>query len=194
MLLFIDREMRDFETMLGLEKGAIKLSPHREEWHELFVAEAQQLTAAAGEHALAVEHIGSTAICGIAAKPIIDIALAVREIADVEQIIQPFENLGYVYRGENGIPNRHYFRKGSPLRTHHLHVVQHESDLWRNHLLFRDYLRAHPQIAAQYENLKRELAQTHRENREAYTEGKNEFIENVLKAAVKDSEIQLSKF
>ena len=78
--------------------------------------------------------------------------------------------------------------------THHLHVVQYESDLWRNHLLFRDYLRAHPQIAAQYENLKRELAQTHRENREAYTEGKNEFIENVLKAAVKNSEIQLSEF
>lgn len=170
--------------MLGLEKGAIKLSPHREEWHELFAAEAQQLTIPAGKYALAIEHIGSTAICGIAAKPIIDIALAVREIADVEQIIQPFENLGYVYRGENGIHNRHYFRKGSPRRTHHLHVVTYKSDLWRNHLLFRDYLRANPQIAVQYENLKREMAQTHRENREAYTEGKTEFIENVLKAAI----------
>jgi GrpB-like predicted nucleotidyltransferase (UPF0157 family) len=174
----------DFETMLGLEKGAVNLSPHREEWHELFAAEAGQLTAAADKHALAIEHIGSTAICGIAAKPIIDIALAVREIADVEHIIQPFGNLGYVYRGENGIPDRHYFRKGSLRRTHHLHVVTYGSDLWRNHLLFRDYLRAHPQIAAQYENLKRELAQTHQENREAYTEGKTEFIENVLKAAI----------
>jgi GrpB-like predicted nucleotidyltransferase (UPF0157 family) len=171
--------------MLGLEKGALKLSPHREEWHELFAAEAHQLISAARKYALAVEHIGSTAICGIAAKPIIDIALAVREIADVEQIIRPFENLGYIYCGENGIPSRHYFRKGSPLRTHHLHVVRIESDFWRNHLLFRDYLRAHPQIAAQYENLKRELAQTHRENRETYTEGKTEFIENVLKAAIK---------
>ena len=180
--------------MLGLEKGAIKLSPHREEWHELFAAEAQRLTIAAGKHVLGVEHIGSTAICGIAAKPIIDIALAVQEIADVEQIIQPFENLGYVYRGENGIPNRRYFRKGSPLRTHHLHVVRIESDFWRNHLLFRDYLRANPQIAAQYENLKRELAQTHRENREAYTNGKTEFIENVLKAADRNSEPQLSEF
>ncbi|HEX8195230.1 MAG TPA: GrpB family protein [Pyrinomonadaceae bacterium] len=170
--------------MLGLEKGAVKLSPHREEWHELFAAEARQLISVAGKHALAIEHIGSTAICGIAAKPIIDIALAVQEIAEVEQIIQPFENLGYVYRGENGIPNRHYFRKGSPHRTHHLHVVQYESDFWRNHILFRDYLRARPQIAAQYENLKRKLAQTHRENREAYTEGKTEFVENVLKAAI----------
>ncbi|HEX9927290.1 MAG TPA: GrpB family protein [Pyrinomonadaceae bacterium] len=180
--------------MLGLEKGAVKLSPHREEWHELFAAEAQQLTIAASKYALAIEHIGSTAICGIVAKPIIDIALALREIADVEQIIQPFENLGYIYRGENGIPNRHYFRKGSPRRTHHLHAVIYGSDFWRNHLLFRDYLRAHPQIAAQYESLKRELAQTHRENREAYTEGKNEFIENVLKEAGKNSEIQLSEF
>jgi GrpB-like predicted nucleotidyltransferase (UPF0157 family) len=171
--------------MLGLEKGAIKLSPHREEWHELFAAEAARLNAAAGKHLLAVEHVGSTAVCGIAAKPIIDIALAVREIADVKQIIEPFENLSYVYLGEYGIPNRHYFRKGSTFRTHHLHVVRLESDFWRNHLLFRDYLRAHPQIAAQYENLKRELAQTHRENREAYTEGKTEFIKNVLKAANK---------
>jgi GrpB-like predicted nucleotidyltransferase (UPF0157 family) len=178
--------------MLGLEKGAIKLSPHREEWHELFAAEAQRLTAAAGKYALAVEHIGSTAICGITAKPIIDIALAVREIADVEQIIEPFENLDYIYLGEHGIPDRHYFRKGSPLRTHHLHVVRIESDFWRNHLLFRDYLRAHLQIAAQYENLKRELAQTHRENREAYTNGKTEFIENVLKAAIENFEMQLS--
>lgn len=171
--------------MLGLEKGAVKLSPHCEEWHKLFAMEAERLTEAAGKFALAVEHVGSTAICGISAKPIIDIMLGVREIADVGHIIQPFENLGYVYRGENGIPNRHYFRKGSPLRTHHLHVVAIESDLWRNHILFRDHLRKHPQIAAQYENLKRELAQTHIENREAYTEGKTEFIENVLKAAIK---------
>lgn len=173
--------------MLGLETGAIKLSPHREEWHQFFAIEAAQLTAAAGKHALAVEHVGSTAICGIAAKPIIDIALAVREIADVEQIIEPFENLSYVYRGEYGIPNRHYFIKGELLRTHHLHVVRLESDFWRNHLLFRDYLGAHPQIAAEYENLKRELAQMHRENREAYTAGKTEFVRNVLTAASENS-------
>ncbi|MDQ4123905.1 MAG: GrpB family protein [Acidobacteriota bacterium] len=169
--------------MLGLEKGAIKLSPHREEWHELFAVEARQLTAAIGKYTLAIEHIGSTAICGISAKPIIDIMLGMREIADVGQVIEPFEELGYIYCGENGITNRHYFRKGSPLRTHHLHIVELNCEFWNNHLLFRDYLRVHPQIAFQYENLKRELARTHRENREAYTEGKTAFIKNVLKAA-----------
>ena len=170
--------------MLGLEKGAVKLLPHREEWHQLFAAEAARLSTAAGRHALAIEHVGSTAICGIAAKPIIDIALAVEDIAQVELIVQPFENLGYVYRGENGIPNRHYFRKGSPFRTHHMHVVELNGEFWNSHLLFRDYLRKHRETAAQYEKLKQELAQKFLENREAYTDGKAAFIENVLKAAI----------
>jgi GrpB-like predicted nucleotidyltransferase (UPF0157 family) len=172
-------------TMLGLERRTVRLVPHVERWHELFDEEEDRLCVAIGEYALAVEHVGSTAICGLSAKPIIDIAVAVREIADAGKCVMLLEQIGYEYRGEQGIAGRHFFGKGKP-RTHHLHMVELSSDFWRNHLLFRDYLRGHREIIAKYERLKRELAHRHKENREAYTEGKAAFIEGVLKAAYAD--------
>jgi GrpB-like predicted nucleotidyltransferase (UPF0157 family) len=165
--------------MLGLPKGTVKLLPHDELWHQLFAEERTQLCNAVGEHIVAIEHIGSTSICGLSAKPIIDIAVAVRKLADGEKCIAPIEDVGYKYRGELGIPGRLYFVKGKP-RTHHVHMVELDSDFWRSHLLFRDYLRQHPQAAKEYENLKMELAQKYKDNREAYTEGKAVFIENIL--------------
>lgn len=156
--------------------------PHTELWHQLFAEEEALLREAINEQVVAIEHVGSTAICGLSAKPIIDIAVAIRVITIVEKCVMPLENIGYKYRGESGIPGRHYFVKGEP-RTHHLHMVELRSDFWRSHLLFRDYLRQHPKIAREYENLKKELAQTYTMNREAYTEGKAAFIEGVLKAA-----------
>ena len=156
--------------------------PHTERWHDLFAEEEDRLRVAVGEYALAIEHVGSTAICGLWAKPIIDIAVAVREIADAGRCVIPLERIGYEYRGEQGIPGRHLFGKGEP-RTHHLHLVEMGSDFWRSHLLFRDYLRQHREVRERYEKLKRELAQKHEEDREAYTEGKAEFIEGVLEVA-----------
>jgi GrpB-like predicted nucleotidyltransferase (UPF0157 family) len=169
-------------TMLGLERGIVRLVPHVERWHELFAEEANQLRAAVGECFIAVEPVGSTAVCNLSAKPIIDIADAVREIADVEKCVAPLRRIGYEYRGEQGIPGRHFFGKGSP-RTHHLHVVELDGDLWRNHLLFRDYLLRHRGTAEEYEELKKGLAEKYKENREAYTEGKAAFIEGVLRVA-----------
>jgi GrpB-like predicted nucleotidyltransferase (UPF0157 family) len=169
-------------TMLGLEKGTVRLAPHNERWHVLFDEEEGRLRSAVGEYVLAIEHVGSTAICGLSAKPIIDIAVAVQEIAYAERCVTALEHMGYEYRGEQGIPGRRFFGKGEP-RTHHLHMVELGSELWRGHLLFRDYLRGHRDIVEQYEELKKELAQRHKENREAYTEGKAAFIEGVLQAA-----------
>jgi len=156
--------------------------PHSELWHQLYAEEETQLRNAIGGQVVAIEHVGSTAICGLSAKPIIDIAVAVREIADAEKCVTQLGGIGYKSRGELGIPGRQYFTKGDP-RTHHLHMAELGSDLWRNYLLFRDYLRQHPEVAKEYENLKTELARKHTENREAYTEGKAAFIEGVLKAA-----------
>jgi GrpB-like predicted nucleotidyltransferase (UPF0157 family) len=168
--------------MLGLPKGMVRLMLHSELWHQLFAQEDARLQDAAGQYLLAIEHVGSTSICGLSAKPIIDIAIAVREIVDVEKCIVPIEGLGYQYRGEFGIAGRHYFVRGEP-RTHHLHMVELRSDFWRGHLLFRDYLRRHSEVAEEYEKLKKKLAQTYKENREAYTEGKAAFIEHVLRVA-----------
>jgi GrpB-like predicted nucleotidyltransferase (UPF0157 family) len=168
--------------MLGLKRGIVRLMPHTERWHGLFTEEVDRLSVAVGEYVLAVEHVGSTAICGLRAKPIIDIAVAVREVADAEKCVVPLERIGYEYRGEQGIAGRHFFGKGEP-RTHHLHMVEMGSDVWRSHLLFRDYLRQHRDVREKYEKLKEALAQKHEEDREAYTEGKAAFIEGVLAAA-----------
>lgn len=168
--------------MLGLPKGTVRLAPHDEEWHRLFAREEARLREALGGLAAAFEHVGSTAVCGISAKPVIDIAVAVREIADAARCVAPLEAAGYEYRGENGIPGRHYFTRGEP-RTHHLHLVELGGELWRSHLLFRDYLRRHPRVAEAYEDLKKRRAREHPEDRGAYTDGKADFIKSVLEAA-----------
>ncbi len=126
--------------MLGLPKGTVKLEAHSERWQQCFVEEAARIRAAIGEVVASIEHIGSTSVRGIAAKPIIDIAVGVQKIADGKSCVRPLENIGYEYRGEHGIAGRFYFVKGEP-RTHHLHLVEIGSDFWRSHLLFRDYLR-----------------------------------------------------
>src|SRR5215213_5257192 len=109
--------------MLGLPKDIVRLVPHTELWHQLFAEEEARLREAIDEQSVAIEHVGSTAICGLSAKPVIDIAVAIREIADAEKCVMPLESIGYEYRGEFGIPGRHYFVKGAP-RTHHLHMVE----------------------------------------------------------------------
>ena len=169
--------------MLGLEKGSVKLLPHDERWHQLFAEEKARLADAVGEFVAAIEHVGSTSVCGIAAKPILDIAVAVSDKTKGEHCIQPLENLGYVYRGENGIAGRFYFIKGAPERTHHLHMLLTESEEFKNHLTFRDHLRANPETAREYDLLKRALAEKYPHDREAYLDGKTEFIEMILKIA-----------
>lgn len=168
--------------MLGLPKGTVKLEAHIKQWRQLFAEEAARIRDAVGENILAIEHIGSTSIDGIAAKPIIDIAAAVESAADGEKCVASLEKINYEYRGEHGIAGRFYFVKGEP-RTHHLHLVLATSDFWRSHLLFRDYLRANPLVAKKYERLKIDLAEKFPADRDAYLKGKSDFIENVLRAA-----------
>jgi GrpB-like predicted nucleotidyltransferase (UPF0157 family) len=103
-----------------------------------------------------------------------------------EKCVQSLERLGYEYKGENGVPMRHFFGKGSP-RTHHLHMVAADSDFRKHHLLFRDYLINNRHIAGEYNNLKLDLASRFSNDREAYTNGKEEFVKRVLKEAVKET-------
>ena len=170
--------------MLGLKKGIVKLVPHEEEWHQLFADEKARLQDVVGEIILAIEHIGSTSICGISAKPVLDIAVAIEKYSDGDKCVAPLEDLGYEYRGAHGIAERRYFVRGAP-RTHHLHMLEVKSDAWRGHLLFRDCLRRNSMIAAEYDNLKKNLALTYAKDRVAYLAGKTEFIENVLLRAAK---------
>lgn len=170
--------------MLGLEKGVVRLLSHDEQWHKLFAEEQARIANAAGEFVVSIEHIGSTSICGIAAKPILDIAIAVKDKASGNLAIAPLENLGYVFRGENGIAGRFYFVKGAAEgRTHHLHMYVSGSEELENHLAFRDYLRQNPEAAAEYDRLKKDLAERFSNDRDAYLDGKAAFVEGILKIA-----------
>src|SRR4029077_2773769 len=106
---------------------------------------------------------------------IVDIGVAIEEYPLPERSIRAVVALGYEHMGEYGIPRRHYFRKGSP-RTHHVHVLEVEGEEWKRHILFRDYLRAHGVESLRYEALKRDLADRYEHDREAYTDGKTEFV------------------
>jgi GrpB-like predicted nucleotidyltransferase (UPF0157 family) len=114
----------------------------------------------------------------LAAKPVIDILLGLKQVLLPNQIFS-LEAIGYLYCGELGIPGRHYFRWGMP-RTHQIHTVQANSEFWKTHILFRDFLRAKPEAAQQYEVLKRKLAVEYRYDRNRYTASKTPLIEQLL--------------
>ncbi len=155
-------------------------------WPVRFVEEAERIRQVIGDNFAATAHIGSTAVPGLAAKPIIDIMVGVHSLGAANASVPAMEALGYSYWREDTMPKRLYFVKGLPPngpRTHHVHLVERESDFWRTHLLFRDYLRAHPGTAHDYAALKQNLAEQFRSDREAYTDAKSEFIRNVMQKA-----------
>ena len=155
-------------------------------WSDAYLAEARSLTELFTDTEVHVEHIGSTSIPGLGAKPIIDILLGAGQLREIEDRIGAIEGLGYVYipEYEKALPERRYFQKDSEgVRTHHLHGVEFESTFWFDHILFRDHLRSHPEVAASYYRLKQELAERFRADREKYTASKGEFIRGVLAAA-----------
>lgn len=155
-------------------------------WPRAFDEEKARLLAAIGPHIVGVEHVGSTAVPGLAAKPIIDILIGLRRLSDAVFCIPPLESMGYEYlpQREMETPERKFLAKPrTKPRSHHIHMVEVGSDFWERHLLFRDHLRANPDAAAEYEALKRDLAAKFGEDRDAYTEGKTEFIRRIEELA-----------
>jgi len=170
--------------MLGLEKGVVRLVLYSPEWAKLFDEEKRLLMALIGDYVPDIQHIGSTSVPGLIAKPILDIGIAIMDFEEGKRCIQPIESLGYEYKGENGIPGRHYFVKGNPT-THHLHIVEINSEEWKKNITFRDSLRKNEMLAEEYAKLKLELAEKFKYNRVAYTDGKTDFINYVLNLAGK---------
>jgi GrpB-like predicted nucleotidyltransferase (UPF0157 family) len=160
--------------------------PYDVRWPEVFRPERDRLAGIFGQRAAGIEHVGSTAVPGLAAKGIVDILLGLRPLelhpADLDAMVR----LGYAYRGELGIPGRHFFQKGAP-PTHHVHAVEHGSVEWLKHVHFRDHLRTHPEDLQSYAKLKRDLAARYPDDRDAYTEGKSSFVAAVLRKASRGS-------
>lgn len=165
----------------------VELAEYDPAWPALYEAEAARLrTVLPPGLILAMEHFGSTAIPGLVAKPVIDILIAVPSVEAARAIaVAPMDALGYAFWADNPKRDRLFFVKGlppAPRRTHHVHMTERGGEMWQR-LLFRDHLRAHPNEAARYAALKRELAARHREDREAYTEAKSGFVAEVLARA-----------
>ncbi len=166
----------------------IIIADYNPQWPVLFEQEKAHLTEALGEHFFCIEHIGSTSVPGLGAKPIIDIMIAVRSLEEADQFcIQPIVKMGYVYMQEfeQETPQRRFFRKTTAegVRTHHIHMVKLDSKWWRDHLLFRDYLRVHAEARRTYETYKRQLAEREWNESSDYSEAKTDFILKIMEEA-----------
>jgi GrpB-like predicted nucleotidyltransferase (UPF0157 family) len=166
---------------LGLESGTVRVVPYDPAWPEFFAREADRLQAilAKAHLALVLEHTGSTAVPGLAAKPVLDMLGGYPEGAEVHSYVHSLVSAGYVHRGEQDIPGREFFRRGNP-RAYHLHLVVINSSFWEDHLAFRNRLRADSSLRDSYATLKRDLAARYPRDREAYIAGKASFVQHVL--------------
>lgn len=163
---------------------SIEVVPHDPQWADAYQTEVQKLAELFAPDLAKFHHIGSTAIPGILAKPVIDIMVVVAELTDIQDRITAMEALGYEHRGEAGIPGRQFFRKDTAgVRSHHVHIFEAGHPNIAIQLNFRDYLRAHPAEAQAYSQLKQELAARFRESPPEYTEAKTNFITTINRLA-----------
>lgn len=171
--------------MVGLERGTVEIEDHREAWHREYEAEVERLQSIAGDRLRDFEHVGSTAVRGLAAKPVIDLAAVVADLDVARELVPVLEDAGYEHRPDTGVPDRVFLAKGPRAeRTHYLSLAERDSEYLREALAFRDHLRENPETRREYEALKRELAAANPEDRAAYTEAKSEFVERVLARAL----------
>ena len=168
-------------SVLGLDHGVVRLSDYTQLWADLYLVEEKRIKAAVGHLIVDLQHIGSTAIPGIKAKPILDMMAGVAQLEKALLCKAPLEAIGYDYIAHAGIENDYVFGKGVA-RTHYLHVVEYGGAKWTNHLCFRDRLRNDPELAQAYESLKGELSRKFSDSRAKYHDAKSKFINEVVAA------------
>ena len=171
--------------MTPIERKVVQVSAHDPAWQGRFKREAKRIREALGDRVVAIEHVGSTAVRGLDAKPTIDILVGVRSLEAGEDAKQAMENLGYIYRGAAGLAERVFFRKGPAFpREFNAHFVVLGGMHWRQMLAFRDYLRQHHEAAREYAALKLRLVSSEQgRGLEGYALGKEAFIGDVLQKA-----------
>lgn len=167
-------------TGIGLDWNAVRLADYNPEWAGLFEAEKAVLSGILGSALRDIQHVGSTSVPGLRAKPVIDIAAALDSLEAAPRLIPALEAAGYEYHPEIEIPGEHFLRKTTG--AYHLHLLEEGSPHWTHFLRFRDCLRASSDLARQYAELKAQLAARFSHDRASYTSGKAAFIEQTLKA------------
>ena len=169
--------------MVGLERGLVKLEPYDYNWLILFDKERELLSSQLKGLIINMEHVGSTSIEGLFAKPIIDIAIGVSSLDKVIKIREKVKGIGYL-EVPVSIDGKHVFAKNKENKiTHFLHIMIYNQDLWRDQISFRDYLRSFPDAKMEYVKLKEELANKYPNDVVSYINDKKEFVNNILKRA-----------
>ncbi|QGH35669.1 GrpB family protein [Gracilibacillus salitolerans] len=170
-----------------MTKSIVNICDYNPKWKEQFDTERNRIIDVLGDKIVGIEHIGSTSIKGLAAKPIIDILVGVQNLDKVDQFVNPLKEIEYEYVPKPDFKDRKFFRKGEWGKgTSHLHICEYDSSEWIEKLLFRDYLRLHPEAAQEYEVLKKSLACEYKYDRQTYTKKKEPFIKNIVEKAKKE--------
>ena len=171
------------KTQLGLRRGTVSVEPHNPQWEISAKQTIQKLGDVLGDVAIDIQHIGSTAIKGILAKPIIDIVVGVSDFNDLFALNDVLLTNGFIFRGQD-IPEQYLYVCGEEdFRTHHIHAVIYDSEAWKNYINMRDYLNCHEEEALGYSELKEVLAKRYPEDRIKYTDSKHEMIREILMKA-----------
>lgn len=167
-----------------MKRASVILEEYDSSWPEKFEEEKNHLVAIAGEWNYGnIEHVGSTAVLGMVAKPVIDVMFGVKSLEESKPAIDVLVEHGYEYWPYKTEVMHWFCKPSDAFRTHHLHLIPFESPLWRERIKFRELLRSNKMVATQYASLKRELATSYKEDREAYTEKKWPFIQQALQIA-----------
>ncbi len=161
----------------------ITVLPYDRAWEKDFQDISSELQIALGSLALSIEHVGSTAVPGLSAKPIIDIDVVIPDYSVFDAVLSALSAIGYQHEGDLGIAGREAFKYTGKehLRTHHLYVCPRDSAELRRHIAFREYLRAHPEAAAEYSRIKEEGAALYPYDMEKYLAHKSPFIQNIYR-------------
>lgn len=163
--------------------GPVIIEPYNPEWPRHFETIAARIMEACGDLIVRIEHVGSTSVPGLAAKSVIDLDVVIADLSVFPAVKHHLETLDYIHHGDQGIPGREAFKHPPGLSiTHHLYVCAEGSVELIRHCAFRDALRSDPSLVKAYGDLKQSLAERFRDDRDAYTEAKTDFIEAVLKS------------
>lgn len=165
---------------IGLEHGKNRLVPYSPDWPERFAAESKKVANVCSEHILAIEHIGSTSISGMTAKPIVDMVVGVKALSVAEEMVSGMASVGYDYPGDIGISGDRIFGRDPGFRKYLIHTVVLNSPEWNRYITFRDALREDLKLAKKYCQLKERIVREYPEGRSKYTERKSDFILQVL--------------
>lgn len=169
---------------MALKRGIVELQDHNPKWKELYAKEAKTLKEVLGDRIIEIEHVGSTSIEGLKAKPIIDMLVVINSLDEIPEIEELLKDYDYSNRGSQGVSDRCFFAKGpEESRSHYVHFTEPKSETYYHLKYFKKYLLEHEEYKQKYCNLKQELAIKYADERSKYTASKNDFIKSVIKLA-----------